>query len=170
VNQLLSVARNEPGADKSVQLAPMDLNEFSRDTTLEWVEVAVQYGIDLGFESATEPVLIAGDDLRLKEMLDNLIDNALRYCPKGSRVTVRVDEKQELCVEDNGPGIPPEERERIFERFHRLLGNEAHGNGLGLAIVKEIAEIHGAEVTVSEGAGGNGAWFKVSFPVHPPAQ
>ncbi len=170
VNQLLSVARNEPGADKSVQLAPMDLNEFSRDATLEWVEVAVRYGIDLGFEGHSEPVLIAGDDVRLKEMLDNLIDNALRYCPKGSRVTVRVDEKQILSVEDNGHGIPPEERERIFERFHRLLGNEAHGNGLGLAIVKEIAEIHGAEVTVSEGAGGYGAWFKVSFPVHPPAQ
>ncbi|MFM9912367.1 MAG: ATP-binding protein [Methylophilaceae bacterium] len=169
VNQLLSVARNEPGADKSVQLAPMDLNEFSRDATLEWVEVAVQYGIDLGFEGFAEPVLIAGDDVRLKEMLDNLIDNALRYCPKGSRVTVRVDENQTLSVEDNGNGIPPEERERIFKRFHRLLGNEAHGNGLGLAIVKEIAEIHGAEVSVSQGAGGQGALFKVSFPTLPHA-
>ena len=77
---------------------------------------------------------------------------------------MRVDYDHTLIVEDNGPGIPPEDRERVFERFHRLLGNEAHGNGLGLAIVKEIADIHEATVTLSEGAGGLGALFCLSFP------
>lgn len=163
VNQLLSLARNEPGAEKSLNMAPLDLNELGRETTLEWVERAIERKIDLGFEAAPDPAMITGDALRLKEMLDNLIDNALRYCPPGSRVTVRVCDGPCLCVEDNGPGIPPEEREPVFERFHRMLGNEAEGNGLGLAIVREIANLHGGAVSVSEGTGGRGALFKVRF-------
>lgn len=169
VNQLLSLARNEPGADKSLRLEPIDLNELGRESTLEWVGQAVECGIDLGFEGAESPAVITGDSMRLKEMLDNLIDNALRYCPHGSTVTVRVGEGPTLCVEDNGPGIPPEERSGVFERFHRLLGNEADGNGLGLAIVREIAEMHGASVEVSEGADGHGALFRVKFPAMLPA-
>ncbi len=163
VNQLLSIARNEPGADTSVRMEALELNEFARNTTLEWVEIAISKGIDLGFDGTAEPVIITGDSTRLKEMLDNLIDNALRYCPRGSRVTVKVDDERTLSVEDNGPGIPPEERERVFERFHRLLGSKADGNGLGLAIVREIADLHSAEVTLSEGAGGSGALFQVKF-------
>jgi two-component system sensor histidine kinase TctE len=163
VNQLLSIARNEPGADTSVRMEPLDLNEFGRNTTLEWVEIAISKGIDLGFDGTTEPVVVTGDSTRLKEMLDNLIDNALRYCPRGSSVTVRVAANRTLSVEDNGPGIPPEERERVFERFHRLLGSKADGNGLGLAIVREIADLHSAEVTLTEGTGGSGALFQVKF-------
>jgi two-component system sensor histidine kinase TctE len=168
VNQLLSIARNEPGADKSLHMEPLDLNELGRDVTLQWVETAVKNGFDLGFEGNASPASVVGDPARLKEMLDNLIDNALRYCPASSRVTVRVSPDHTLTVEDNGLGIPIEERERVFERFHRLPGNETHGNGLGLAIVKEIAEIHGAEVSIGEGAGGRGAAFSVRF--QPPSQ
>ena len=166
VNQLLSIARNEPGAGKSLHMRSIKLNEFTRNNTLEWVETAMQQQIDLGFEEAGNTVTVNGDATRLQELLDNLIDNALRYCPKGSRVTVRVSGDATLQVEDNGHGIPPEERERVFERFHRLLGNEAHGNGLGLAIVREIAELHGATVNVGEGAGGRGALFTVQFTTH----
>lgn len=164
VNQLLSIARNEPGAEKSIQKHAIDLNEMARNSTMEWVETAVKNSIDLGFDGTDSPVVISGDPTRLKEMLDNLVDNALRYCPRGSSVTVRVEGDHSLSVEDNGPGIPPEERERVFERFHRLLGTEADGNGLGLAIVREIAELHSAEVTLTEGAGGRGALFRVHFP------
>lgn len=163
VNQLLSLARNEPGADKSFNAAPLDLNLLGREATLAWVERAVERKIDLGFEPYDIPAIVHGDALRLRELLDNLIDNALRYCPPGSSVTVRIDVGPTLCVEDNGPGIPPDERLRIFERFHRLLGTEADGNGLGLAIVKEIAESHGSTVDVTEGMNGQGAMFRVNF-------
>jgi two-component system sensor histidine kinase TctE len=164
VSQLLSLARNEPGADKSLRLGPLDLNALGREVTLDWVEQAVECKIDLGFEESSTTAVINGDAPRLREMLDNLIDNALRYCPKGSSVTVTVCNDHCICVEDNGPGIPAEERSRVFERFHRLLGNDAQGSGLGLAIVKEIAEIHGATVEIEQGAGGHGTLFRVNFP------
>jgi two-component system sensor histidine kinase TctE len=164
VSQLLSLARNEPGADKSLKLLPLDLNTLGRETALNWVEQAVERKIDLGFEESPLPAVVDGDAPRLREMLDNLIDNALRYCPEGSAVTVSVRAGHSLCVEDDGPGIPTEERSRVFERFHRLLGNDAHGSGLGLAIVKEIAETHGATVDIEDGADGHGTLFRVNFP------
>jgi two-component system, OmpR family, sensor histidine kinase TctE len=163
VSQLLSLARNEVGAGKSSRLERLDLNAFSREVTLDWVAQAVERKIDLGFEESPPPSIIEGDAPRLREMLDNLIDNALRYCRKGSSVTVRVCEGPCLCVEDDGPGIPQEERARVFERFHRLLGSEADGSGLGLAIVKEIAETHGATVEIENGASGRGTLFRVKF-------
>jgi len=163
VSQLLSLARNERGADKSFTAEPLDLNELGRTATLEWVERAVERKIDLGFEATAEPAVINADVNRIRELLDNLIDNALRYCPHGSRVTVRIEQGPALCVEDDGPGIPPEERSQVFERFHRLLGSEADGNGLGLAIVKEIAQAHGATVEATAPAGGQGALFRISF-------
>jgi two-component system sensor histidine kinase TctE len=130
-----------------------------------WVSSAVERGIDLGFEAFSDhPVEITGDASRIKELLDNLLDNAMRYSPRGSQITVSVNPDCSLCVEDNGPGIPPEERENIFDRFHRLQDNESEGSGLGLAIVKEITEIHGGTVTVTEGSHGRGALFQVRFP------
>jgi signal transduction histidine kinase len=78
---------------------------------------------------------------------------------------VRVTQGRTLSVEDNGPGIPPEEREHVFERFHRGIDSRAEGSGLGLAIVKEIAEIHGGSVTAMQGKIGQGALFSVNFPV-----
>lgn len=170
VSQLLSLARNEPGADKSLILQALDLNELGRAAALEWVEQAVEREIDLGFDASPTPAIVTADAVRLRELLDNLIDNALRYCPPGSRVTVRIGDGPTLCVEDTGPGIPEEERTRIFDRFHRLLGTDTDGNGLGLAIVKEIADRHGAAVEVEAGAGGRGTLFRVRFPAaHSPA-
>lgn len=164
VNQLLSVARNEPGADRSLELVPLDLNALAQATTGEWIGNAVKRDIDLGFEGAGAPVWVNGDTLRLNELLKNLLDNALRYTPEGGTVTVRVNDTPALEVEDNGPGIPKEERERVFERFFRLLGNGADGSGLGLAIVKEIAMTHGAAVSVQPGKNDVGACFRVTFP------
>ncbi len=164
VNQLLSLARNEPGAERSLQLEIIDLNELGRQVTVTWVERAMEHGIDLGFEGAGCMQPMRGDPTKLRELLDNLIDNALRYCPLGSQVTVRVEPDCAICVEDNGPGIPLEESERIFDRFHRLSGSTAEGNGLGLAIVKEIAEIHNGSIAVEQGANGQGARFRARFP------
>jgi len=87
----------------------------------------------------------------LSEAMNNLIDNALRYAPSNSQVTVAVNAslgKVTLSVQDDGPGIDPADRERIFDRFFRVLGTQTHGSGLGLAIVKEIAQRHQAELTV----------------------
>ena len=103
----------------------------------------------------------------LREMLNNLLDNAVRYTQPGGQVTVRVTPRARevvLSVEDNGPGIPDTERERVFERFHRVLGTGADGCGLGLAIVREIALSHGAEASLSSSANGHGTVAQVAFP------
>lgn len=170
VNQLLSLARAEPGANRLNTTASLDLAELARATTTEWVPRALARNIDLGFDGATGAI-IEGDRVLLTEMLSNLLDNAIRYTQTGGQVTVRVSTTEagvQLCVEDNGPGIPVEERERVFERFHRLLGNGADGCGLGLAIVREIAQGHGARVRLEPGAGG-GTRVTVEFRPSPPA-
>ncbi|MGZ5138796.1 MAG: sensor histidine kinase [Burkholderiales bacterium] len=103
----------------------------------------------------------------LREMLNNLLDNAVRYTQPGGQVTVRVGRVQNgamLSIEDNGPGIPDSERLRVFERFYRVLGTGAEGCGLGLAIVSEIAQSHGAQVTLTPGAGGVGTIATIVFP------
>ncbi len=163
-NQLLSLARNEPGADRALKLVAVDLNALAQSVTAEWINVALKYGIDLGFEGALEPVWINGDSMRLTELLNNLLDNALRYTPKGGIVTVRVTHPPLLEVEDNGPGIPESDRVMIFERFYRLEENQVGGSGLGLAIVKEIAEIHQAKINLKSGASHRGSCFQLAFP------
>jgi two-component system sensor histidine kinase TctE len=100
-------------------------------------------------------------------MLGNLLDNAIRYTQRGGQVTARVTgaaDTVSLSVEDNGPGIPEQERERVFERFYRLLGTGTEGCGLGLAIVREIAASHNAKVVLAPGAGGQGTVVRVTFP------
>jgi two-component system sensor histidine kinase TctE len=168
VSQLLSLARNEPEASRSVPRDPLDLNVLAFEVATSWVPAALERGIDLGFEGADAPVVVKGDSHRLRELLGNLVDNAVRYGRAGGRVTVRVGaEPARVDVCDDGPAIPAEQRERIFERFHRLLGNEAGGSGLGLAIAREIARIHGATVELRESAGVEGNTFAVTF--HSPA-
>jgi len=169
VTQLLSLARNEPNAVRNLKLLPMDLNHLVLETTMDWVPVALRKGIDLGFDGGDAPVMINGDRDRLRELINNLFDNAIRYTPDNGRVTATVvaDPRPRLAISDDGPAIPIEERQRVFERFHRLLGTNTEGSGLGLAIVNEIAKIHGAEVELMEDTDGIGNTFAVSFPVPP---
>lgn len=166
VSQLLSLARNEPNTVNNLALVPLDLNKLAFEVTMEWVPEAYKKNIDLGFDEAPRPVLIAGDPLRLTELLNNLLDNAIRYSRDGGRVTVRVMEEPtpRLAISDDGPSIPVEERQRVFERFHRLLGSHTDGSGLGLAIVREIASLHRAEILLDDDADGVGNIFTVSFP------
>ena len=167
VNQLLSLARAEPGAARAQVTQPLNLDDLARESAAEWVPRAIERSIDLGFEGTPAPATIEGDALLIREMLGNLLDNAIRYTPPGGNVTLRVAAergKVVLCVEDNGPGIPPEERERVFERFYRRLGSGADGCGLGLAIVREIAQSHNAETRLGPGAGGTGTLVTVAFP------
>ncbi|HEY3555081.1 MAG TPA: ATP-binding protein, partial [Casimicrobiaceae bacterium] len=165
VAQLLSLARNEPTTVRQVTLAPLDLAKLAFDVTMDWVPEAYRRTIDLGFDGAAPHVTVDGDAPRLTELVNNLLDNAIRYSREGGRVTVHVaDDPPRLSVSDDGPLIPVEERERIFERFHRLLGSHAGGSGLGLAIVQEIAKLHGASISLGEDSDGLGNRFTVTFP------
>lgn len=166
VAQLLSLARNEPNAVRNLQLGDMDLNRLVFDTTMEWVPVALNKGIDLGFDGGDESIMIKGDPARLKELINNLFDNAIRYTPDNGKVTATVirEPTPTFSISDDGPAIPVEERERVFERFHRLLGTNTEGSGLGLAIVNEIAKLHGAEVRLMDDQDGVGNTFTVTFP------
>jgi two-component system sensor histidine kinase TctE len=106
----------------------------------------------------------------LRELIANLVDNAVRYTPPHGIVTVSVGNGADgawLEVEDNGPGIPHEERHRVFDRFYRVLGASADGSGLGLAIVREICRSHGAEIELCDPAGGIGLRVRVRFPPMP---
>ncbi|HYD07930.1 MAG TPA: HAMP domain-containing sensor histidine kinase, partial [Reyranella sp.] len=165
-SQLLSLARNEPEAAGAVRFESLDLNVLGLQVATQWVPEAIKRDLDLGFEAAPAPVLVRGDAGRLRELLDNLLDNAVRYSRAGGRITVRVTAAPaaSLEVSDDGPSIPPEERERVFERFHRLLGTSRDGSGLGLAIAREIAALHGARITLRDDADGVGNAFAVSFP------
>jgi two-component system sensor histidine kinase TctE len=167
VNQLLSLARAEPGARREHPIERLDLARLARDTTTEWVPRALARHIDLGYDSEGGTAWIEGDSFLVRDMLGNLLDNAIRYTQHGGQVTVRVTEGMDavvLTVEDNGPGIPEQERERVFERFYRVLGTGTEGCGLGLAIVREIALSHRAKVTLAAGAGGQGTVARVAFP------
>jgi two-component system sensor histidine kinase TctE len=166
VSQLLSLARNEPEGAPVLRLAPLDLNALALEASTAWVPQALKKGVDLGFEGTAAAVPIRGDGARLRELLDNLLDNAVRYSREGGRVTVRVQATPvpAVHVNDDGPAIPAAERERVFERFHRLLGSGQEGSGLGLAIAQEIARLHGAEIGLRDDADGIGNTFSVSFP------
>ena len=151
INQLLALARAEHRGTEAPALERVDLGELTREAVRDWVPQAIERQIDLGVELTGEAAIVSGAPLMLREMLGNLIDNALRYTPSGGSVTVRVrvdDGNVLLEVEDTGPGLPVIERNRVFDRFYRVLGSNVEGSGLGLAIVREIAEQHGAEVSI----------------------
>lgn len=167
VNQLLSLARAEPSAGRVHAQDRVDLVALAREVTSEWVPRALERNVDLGFDSTAQAAEVEGDPVLLREMLNNLLDNAIRYTHIGGQVTVRVSgvgEAASVVVEDNGPGIPEPERARVFERFYRVLGTGAEGCGLGLSIVREIAQRHRAEVSLSPAAAG-GTLVQVVFPL-----
>lgn len=169
VNQLLALARNEPGGHLYSSLGTLELGRLAQEATMHWVPEALRKDIDLGFEAYRHTVPVKGDPLGLTEMLNNLLDNAIRYTQPGGRVTVSVGYDNGggvLRVEDDGPGIPPDQRDRVFERFYRILGSGEKGSGLGLSIVKEVAELHHATVELGEGPDGHGLRVTLRFPHH----
>ena len=167
VSQLLSLARAEPEAADNLELLTLDLSKLAQGITSEWVPQALAKNIDLGFASADANCQVKGNALLLGELLNNLIDNALRYTPSNGHVTVAVKQSAqniELSVEDNGPGIPESKRERVFERFYRILGTGEEGCGLGLTIAREIALRHQAELSLENGLQDAGTRISVVFP------
>ena len=201
VEQLLALARAEPDADRAftplaltaanesarVESRCVDLRALARESVAAHAHLALDRGIDLGIGSSAMndattdetptpradamPLEVVGDRDALFTLLGNLIDNALRYTPRGGRVDVgaeRRDNAVVLAVSDDGPGIATHERERVFDRFHRgdaaRIAGDTRGSGLGLAIVRRIAERHGASIALADGATGAGLTVEVRFP------
>ena len=151
VDQLLALARAEHHRI-GLQMHSVDLDSLAKEVCADWVVAAIARNIDLGFDGVGKTPSVEGHTIVLREMLNNLIDNALKYTPAGGRVTVRVFGSAlggvRLEIEDNGVGISEADQHLIFDRFYRVLGNASDGSGLGLAIVKEIAEQHNAQITL----------------------
>ncbi len=169
VQQLLTLARLDPGGAHGAASRPVALADLVRQAVADHVLLAEAKGIDLGAARVEEGALVSGDPAALRTMLANLIDNAIRYTPRGGRVdlSARIDGgAASLEVADTGPGIPLTDRERVFGRFVRLPGAGEGGSGLGLSIVRAIAERHGAAVSLSDTPGG-GLTARVAFPLLP---
>lgn len=166
INQLLALARAESSHEKIHAFERVDLDRLLRDATREWVPRALEKNIDLGFEGTGWLLNIDGNPLLLRELINNLIDNAIKYASPGGKVTARAraGEFAVIEVEDDGVGIGEDDREAVFERFYRVLGSEAVGSGLGLAIVREIAGLHGASVQLKPNPAGRGTLAQVTFP------
>ena len=178
-NRLLTLARAEHGAAEG-GIVPVSLTGAARQVALELAQHAVAKHIDLSFDTDRD-VLIDGSPLLLHELVVNLLDNAIRYTPAHGKISMRVVEQRigddryaVLEVEDNGPGIPAADRERVFAPFYRApsaqLANP-HGAGLGMSIVRDIASAHRGEIILSDSAGNTndpgsnqGLLVKVRFP------
>ena len=180
VNQLLAMARAED-AGLEARRRSVDLAAVTRAVVRDFVPRSMERRIDLGYEgpeAGSDGTRLMAEPVLLSEMVRNLVDNALRYTPAGGTVTARIvpdpfGQVVVLQVEDSGPGIAPAEREAVFRPFYRALGTQVDGSGLGLAIVLEVAQRHGAEVTVTDArprsgatAATPGALFTVRFPLH----
>ena len=166
-NQLLALSRVDARNPAAQTPDHVDLKALCESVLEEQLEVAAAKHIDLGLEA--QPVRVWGQVWLLRELLGNLLDNALKYTPKGGTVTLRcghsgTEGAPMLEVEDDGPGIAPEHRQSVLERFFRVPGSAAEGNGLGLAIADEIARVHGGQLLVREGAAGRGARFTLLLP------
>ena len=125
----------------------------------------ISAGIDLGFDETSDHAIADVDPALIAEAINNLLDNALKYCPRGARVTVAVRQSPEptLIVEDSGPGIPETARGRVIKRFHRGDHAGNAGSGLGLAIAHEIALAHAGRFVITDAEGG-GARFELRLP------
>lgn len=164
-NQLLALARAEPSRFEKARLESVDLAQLVAEVVQYFVEQAGKKNIDIGFD--LQPVEVAGDSFLLRDLIDNLVDNAVRYTPAGGTVTVRclpgVGGGGVLEIEDSGPGIAVHQRAQVFQRFVRL-DDKVAGSGLGLAIVRDIAQAHGAAIDIADGPGGAGMRITVQFP------
>ncbi|WP_018992863.1 sensor histidine kinase [Aromatoleum toluclasticum] len=166
-DQMLALSRAEPANGLIQEQEAVDLTDIAREVALELVPVALKKRIELAFEGSG-PATMTGNGAMLRELVANLVDNAIRYSPPDTQVVVATGAGAGsviLAVSDEGPGIPPEEREKVFLRFYRILGQGGpDGSGLGLAIVREIALAHGGEVRLADAAGERGLLVEVEFP------
>lgn len=168
-NQMLALARTD-----SADLPPeaVDLTTMAAELTRQWWAQARDQGIDLGLESTDLALPVSAHPALLKEALANLLHNAIKYTPRGGQVTVRVaasGRHAEVCVIDDGPGIPPAERARAGERFFRASNATQPGTGLGLAIVRSVAERCGGELRLGAAPQGPGLAVTLRLPLLGPS-
>lgn len=166
VGQMLALARTNGNDQNASQKSQIDLNFIVSDVTAELVERAVLKDLELAYESSQEPALIYGEQTGIRNLVSNLVENALLYTPNGGKVRVQVKtgDKITLRVMDTGAGIPESEKAKIFERFYRIDGTTGSGSGLGLSIVKEVANAHNAKISIDSSAGNTGTSIAVEFP------
>jgi two-component system sensor histidine kinase TctE len=162
--QLLVLAKSEP-IDGDLELRPVDLCKLAKETCMDWVPKALQRHMELSFEGSKRAVYVRGDEVLLRELLANLLDNAICYGRDRGNITVKVESYPASClsVEDDGPGMPEAEISRVFERFYRIPGSFGDGCGLGLPIVKEIADLHKAQLELSRASATGGTLIELVF-------
>jgi two-component system sensor histidine kinase TctE len=149
--QLLTLTRSDPSAANTLVMADIDLAELARNELERWVDAAIQRNIDLGYDGPESGIAVRGDQQLLRELIGNLVDNAIRYGRVGGEVTLGMHPNPTtIFVEDDGPGIAPAEREQVLEPFYRSPHNVGEGCGLGLTIAREIAARHGARLQIAD--------------------
>jgi len=157
--------QSEQQTASMLQFKPVDLADIARHEVERFTDAAVERGIDLGYEGPEQPLMIPGESHLLGELISNLIDNAIRYGKSNGTITLSLTAHPiVLSVEDDGPGIPEEERALVFERFYRGRQNDSEGCGLGLSIASEIASRHDARLDIQPGKDGIGTRINVTFP------
>jgi two-component system OmpR family sensor kinase len=168
VEQLLAMARQDPAA-QAMERKPVDLASLVKEVVEAAAPIAEQKGLRLVLDARFQGQDMPGDRVALRALVENLVDNAIRYTDAGS-VTVRTYpalKEAVFEVEDTGPGIPAAERDRVFDRFYRGSGVAEGGSGLGLSIVRRIAERHHGKVELADGANGHGLVARVHFALSP---
>jgi len=147
------------------EFSSLELTELARECCRDWVPKALERGMELAFDAPAEPLRVSGNETLLRELLNNLLDNAVRYGREGGHIFVKLRNRPRptLVVEDDGPGIRTTEADKMFERFYRIPGSPGDGCGLGLAIVKEIADLHHAQVRIGVGRNAQGTLVEVAF-------
>jgi len=164
IEQLLTLARLDISQQTAADV--IELRGQISESLGDIAQTALDRQIELILEEGEAPV-IHGNDGLLRILWRNLLDNAIRYSPTGSEIRVRIrSEGKSTCVDviDNGPGIAAEERQRVFDRFHRILGSGQPGSGLGLSIALRIAELHAGSISLNDAPGETGLWVCVSLP------
>ncbi len=168
VQQLLTMSRLVPEATTITDLEEVNLPKITREVLAMLAPAAIEKHIELTFDPDEKTPNFIGNPTAISILIRNLVDNAIRYCKEYGEVAVKVYvHRNEVLFEvrDNGPGIPKELQERVFERFYRVLGNKSPGSGLGLAIVQQISTLHKARVQLESPREGTGLIVKVFFPL-----
>ncbi len=165
ISQMLLQARSDPDVLPDQRIAALNLSELARATALDYVPAARKKSIDLNLDDPGGPVFVLGNGLLLRELIANLIDNAIAYGHNGGTVTVRVshDRTVVLEVEDDGPGIALSERQSVFDRFYRAPGSAVAGSGLGLSIVRDICLAHRARIELNTPSTGLGLCVRIDL-------
>jgi len=171
IEQILALARLEAGAAAN-QRVSLDLVTVATEVIEELAPLILEKGVELSLVHDIPQLPVLGHEAALTAMFRNLIENALRYAGQGGQVEVALNKSPQTAVidiSDDGPGIPAEQREIVFDRFHREDKQPSHGYGLGLNIVKRAAQLHDAQIDLLDSAFGHGLHVRVSIPLNPPA-